>query len=216
MTARKPKVVIVDYGLGNVVSVFRAFDYIGAEPILTEDPTAVTSADRLVLPGVGAFGDGMAQLRERQLVEPLLEFAQTGKPFLGICLGMQMMFEESTEFGQHAGLSLLPGAVIEIPLSAPDGRHVKVPHTGWSEIAPFGANRFEHPLLSETPAGSAFYFVHSFMAAPSDMSHCIAAVDYEGITIPAAISRDNLTGMQFHPEKSGPMGLDILRRFLSL
>lgn len=211
-----PKVVIVDYGLGNVVSVYRAFDHIGAEPVLSADPDMVARADRLVLPGVGAFGDGMAQLAERGLDDAVRQFAKSGKPVLGICLGMQMMLDVGEEFGVHAGLGLIPGKVVAIPYHAPDGKTVKVPHVGWSEIVPAQDTGFNHAIFADTAAGSALYFVHSFMAAPADPAHTLAVVDYDGIAITAAVGRDNVVGMQFHPEKSGPAGLKILRRFIRI
>jgi glutamine amidotransferase len=204
-------VTIVDYGIGNIHSVAKAMVHEGANVELTSDPEEVRRADLLVLPGVGAFGDGMANLHERGLVAPLLEFAAAGRPFLGICLGMQLFLSESDEFGNRLGLGIIPGRVVEIPVAP--GR--KVPHIGWNRIAPAPGASWTDSPLADVPAGSSVYFVHSFTAMPDSEDHRLADADYSGFRVSAAIRRDNVTGCQFHPEKSGEVGLSIVRRFLS-
>ncbi|CAG0974091.1 partial glutamine amidotransferase, partial [Rhodocyclaceae bacterium] len=167
----RPRVVVVDYGVGNLLSVTRAFEIRGAEVTVTSDPRAVPGADRLVVPGVGAFADGMAELEGRGLVQPIREFAATGRPLLGICLGMQLLFSESHEFGQHKGLDLLAGQVMAIPNEAPGGRWRKTPHIGWNELRlPHGRPSWGGTLLAGLVEGSAVYFVHSFAAVPADLA----------------------------------------------
>ncbi len=208
------KTVIIDYGLSNLLSVRRAFEYCGAQVTVSGEPGDVAAADVLVLPGVGAFADGMAGLRARGLVEPLLEKAKRGAPLLGICLGMQMLFEESGEFGRHAGLGLIRGTVERIPELDTDGRRQTVPHIGWGELLPGGA--FEQTALRAFPAGGEAYFVHSFEAKPENESECAAWCAYGGRKLCAAAKNaaGNVLGCQFHPEKSGAAGLAIIGEFL--
>lgn len=205
-------VTIVDYGIGNIHSVAKAMVHEGAKVHLTSDPDDVRHADLLVLPGVGAFGDGMANLIARDLVDPLLEYASAGRPLLGICLGMQLFLGESDEFGRRPGLGIIPGRVVEIPVAP--GR--KVPHIGWNRIFPAPGADWSDSALADVPPGSSVYFVHSFTAVPNSEKHRLADVDYSGFRVSAAIRRNNVTGCQFHPEKSGELGLSIVRRFLAL
>jgi glutamine amidotransferase len=207
-------VTVIDYGMGNLHSVCRALEHVGAEPALTEHPDDVRAAELLVLPGVGAFKDGMAELGKRGLVEALRDYAQTGRPLLGICLGMQMLFEESEEFGRHAGLGLLKGAVRAIPKQGADGKSHKIPHVGWRAVHPAWEGAWNHTLLAATPHGAEFYFVHSYTAMPAQREDRLADADYDGCTISAAVRRGNVYGFQFHPEKSGPAGLALLERFV--
>lgn len=211
-------VTVIDYGIGNLHNVVRAFEHCGAEVVVAETPAAITAAERLVLPGVGAFADGMAELAARGMVEPIRAYAAAGKPFIGICLGMQLMFESSTEYGSHAGLGLIPGEVVAIPAAGPGGHPRKIPHIGWNALLPAGAPDPFGPasLLGRLAPGTATYFVHSFMAVPADPATRLAECDYDGERICAAIRRENLYGCQFHPEKSGEAGLDIIRSFLAL
>lgn len=211
-----PTVTVIDYGIGNLLSVARAFEHCGASVILTDDARKITDADFLVLPGVGAFADGMAGLIERCLVEPIKAFAAKERPFLGICLGMQMMLDESEEFGANVGLGLVPGKVVAIPAVGSDGAPHKIPHIGWNEIcAPAGIS-WEGSILNSTPENSSFYFVHSFTAVPALHEHRLADCNYNGQLIAAAIRKNNLYGCQFHPEKSSCDGLQIIRSFMSL
>ena len=209
--SRAAPVTVVDYGLGNVHSVLKALRAVGAEPTLASDPAAIAGAARLVVPGVGAFADGMRRLRDAGLNDAIVAHARAGRPLLGICLGMQLLFQVSEEFGEHDGLGLLEGRVV--PLTAAPGR--KVPQIGWNRIfAPVGSGRaFTASLLSGVAESNMFYFVHSFTAAPREADR-LADADYLGLRVSAAVAKDNVVGLQFHPEKSGPAGLAILSRYL--
>jgi glutamine amidotransferase len=212
-----PGVTVIDYGRGNLLSVARAFEYCGAEVLMTSDPEKVAKAERLVLPGVGAFADGMAALRDLGLVEPIRTFAATGRPFLGICLGMQMMLDRSDEFGSHAGLGLIPGHVVAIPATRADGLPHKIPHIGWNRLQkPLPGTGWEDTILAGLCPGVDVYFVHSFTAVPQCAENSLADCDYHGRPISAVIQSGSLYGCQFHPEKSGPAGLRILQSFLHI
>jgi glutamine amidotransferase len=209
-------VVIVDYGAGNLLSVVRAFQHLEAEILVTSEPKDVASAERLVVPGVGAFGDCVAGLKRRDLMAPILEFCGRDRPFLGICVGMQMMFEAGDEFGEHAGLGLLPGRVAAIPATGADGRPHKIPHIGWNRLLPPEGADWNGTILEDVKPGAWAYFVHSFAGNPENPAHRLADTDYDGVRISAAVRKGFLFGTQFHPEKSGEVGLAILRRFLAL
>jgi len=212
-----PEVVIVDYGLGNLFSVRKAFEHCGASVVVSSNPEVVQRAQRLVLPGVGAFRDGMAGLRERGLIEPVLAVARADRPLLGICLGMQMLMTRSEEFGDHEGLGIVPGSVLAIPRTDVEGSPLRIPHIGWSPLVPPApAVDWSGSILETTPTGTAVYLVHSFTAWPEHESHRLADCWYGGRRISAAIRLGNVYGCQFHPEKSGAAGLAIIRRFLSL
>jgi glutamine amidotransferase len=207
-------VTVVDYGVGNLYSVCRALEHCGASVAMATTAAEVEGAERLLLPGVGAFGDGMAGLRACGLVESIRRFATAGKPLLGICLGMQMLASSSEEFGVHDGLGLIPGRVRPVPDHDVDGRRQKLPHTGWTALhCPSGCDWIGSPLEG-TAERTAVYVVHSFAVEPEDQVHRLADCDYGGHRICAAVRRDRVFGCQFHPEKSGPAGLAILRRFL--
>ena len=207
---------IVDYGVGNLLSVSRAVEHCGAQPVLVSTPADIEKADWLILPGVGSFADGMAGLRALSLIEPLRRHAAAQKPLMGICLGMQMMMEWSEEFGRHEGLGIIAGGVIPVPSLDRSGMPHKVPLIGWSalEISP-ERNNWDGTILRGTAPGAATYFVHSFMAAPDAPRDRLADTDYGGVKICAAIARGQVSGCQFHPEKSGEAGLGILRAFLT-
>lgn len=208
------RVTIVDYGIGNLYSVQRAFEQCGAEVALARTPKEIATADRLVLPGVGAFADGMHGLRERDLVSPLLAHAAAGKPLLGICLGMQMLTTTSDEFGHHEGLNLIPGHVRAIASEAMDGSHLKLPHIGWASIHAPMIGGWNGSILSDTPDATAVYLVHSYAVHPDEQADLLAECDYGGHRIAAAIRRGSVIGCQFHPEKSGPAGLRMLANFV--
>lgn len=210
-----PEVTVIDYGVGNLLSVQRGLEHCGAKVILTADPEKILAARRVVLPGVGAFGNAMQALERLNLVTVIRELAHRQTPLLGICLGMQLLLEESEEFGVTAGLGLIPGRVIPVPPQTLTGEKQKIPHIGWGALQPSNAlNGWSGTLLQDNRLGDAAYFVHSFMAAPSNPVHRIAECVYGGHLIPAVIGRDRIVGCQFHPEKSGEVGLKILHRFI--
>jgi glutamine amidotransferase len=211
------RVAIVDYGMGNVLSVARAVEFCGGEPDLTGDPARIMSAPRVILPGVGAFRDGMRGLSERGLVEPLRSYAAQGGPILGICLGMQMLFEVSDEFGRYDGLGIIPGRVEAIARTNMDGSPHKLPHIAWTALElPVGAPAgwWEGSILGTIPVGTAAYFVHSFTAVPAEARHRLADAHYNGRRISAAVRNGRIVGTQFHPEKSAEFGLHMLRAFV--
>jgi len=210
-------VTVVDYGLGNLFSVSRALERAGAAVSITDSPSGIHCARRLVLPGVGAFRNGMQGLRSRQIVEQLRRYGASGRPLLGICLGMQLLFEWGAEFGHHEGLGLLKGGVEAIPPTDVHGNPQKVPHIGWNELFfASGRNTWANTPLGDLEPGTAVYFVHSFTAGPADASDRLADCQYHGRMLSAAVARGALFGCQFHPEKSGRAGLKILKSFLSL
>jgi glutamine amidotransferase len=198
---------VIDYGAGNLRSVLHALTYLGVESMrVIRSPHELRGADKIILPGVGAFGAGMQRLREQNLISAIKDAAYAGIPYLGICLGMQFLFDYSDEMGHHEGLGLLPGFVTRFP----EMPGYKVPHMGWNEIKPVRSS----PLLKGLDSGYA-YFVHSYYCVPLQPSDIILQVDY-GIQVTAAVQRDNLYGVQFHPEKSQRVGLKILANFLEI
>ena len=197
------RIAIVDAGIGNLRSVQKAFEHLGASPMATDDPEQVLAADAVVLPGVGAFGDGMQGLRARGLDVAVRRVIESGKPFFGICVGLQLLFDESEEMGRHRGLGVLPGRVVRFPSS------LTVPHMGWNQVD----GRCQHPMLSGVPDGAFVYFAHSFHAVTGEDGIVVATTDYGG-PFASAVARDNVWGIQFHPEKSQQVGLTILRNFL--
>jgi glutamine amidotransferase len=213
----QPDVAVIDYGVGNLLSVRRGLEHCGAKVIVTANPKAILSASRVVLPGVGAFADGMNGLIALGLDLVVREVGARGTPLLAICLGMQMLLDESEEFGITAGLGLIPGRVIAVPVRATTGFPQKIPQIGWNELVlPQGHKHWQETMLQDVKAGEAVYFVHSFMASPNNPDHRIADCIYGGNQISAVIARENIVGCQFHPEKSGEVGLKTLRRFLLL
>ena len=201
-------VAIVDYGVGNLFSLKSSFAAIGAEIVVTSDPEVLKSADRIVLPGVGAFSDAAKKLRESGLDKVLIELANSGKPLLGICLGMQLLFEKSYEYGEHKGLGLIKGAVKPIKDVVSDD--LKIPHIGWNPLI----FKNKSPIFANINNGDCVYFVHSFYAAECEKA-VIATSEY-GAELTAAVQNKNVFGCQFHPEKSGKVGLAILKAFAEL
>ncbi len=197
-------IALIDYGAGNVRSVRKALKAVGAEVTLTRNPKVVLAAEKVVLPGVGAFGDCMANLRRLDLVAPIRAVAARGTPFLGICVGLQVLFEEGEEGGRHAGLGLLPGRVVRFDLPP----EFKVPHTGWNQVQPVVAS----PLFADLPPDAWAYFNHAYVCEPRS-DHLLAVSDYGG-RFACVVGRGNVTGIQFHPEKSQGVGLQILSNFV--
>ncbi len=197
------KIIIIDYGVGNFRNVQKAFELVGAAAEISDSATAVMAADALVLPGVGAFRDAINNLRARQLDKPVLASARAGKPLLGICVGLQLLFKESEEMGQHVGLGILSGKIMRFP------QGLTVPHMGWNQIEPMR----DHPLLKQIESGDFAYFAHSYHAVMTNPSDIIAQTNY-GQLFPSIVGRDNISAIQFHPEKSQQVGLQILKNFV--
>jgi len=210
-------VAVVDYGMANLRSVQKALEKVGAKAVITSEPGAVLRVGAVVFPGQGAFGDAMANLRSSGMDRALLEAIESGKPFLGICLGLQLLFEESEEMGRHRGLGVWPGVVKRFPdgMTAvlPDGTSVplKIPHIGWNQVW----HRGDDPLLEGVPSGAYAYFVHSYYVVPSDESLVMCTTDY-GVEFVSGCARENVWGIQFHPEKSQAVGLQVLSNFVAL
>lgn len=202
-------IAIIDYGMGNLRSVQKGFEKIGAEAIITADPQVVLEADKVVLPGVGAFRDCMSNLEQGGFVEPILKVISDGRPFLGICVGMQLLFNDSVEFGLYKGLGVIPGHVLRFPEGMKgNGEELKVPHMGWNQIS-FKQNP---PAFDGIEAESNVYFVHSYYVKPDDETVVATTTGY-GIEFCSSIWKDNIVATQFHPEKSQEIGLRILKNF---
>ena len=201
-------IAIVDYGVGNLFSLVSSFGKIGAEIIVTGDPEMIKKADKLILPGVGAFEDAARKLRESGLSEIVCDMAKSGKPLMGICLGMQLLFEKSYEYGEFEGLGLIKGEIVPMKGSLPE--NLKIPHIGWNPLI----IKKENPIFKYISSGDCVYFVHSFYGVNCDDS-LIATSEY-GKEITAAVASGNIYGCQFHPEKSGNIGLNILKAFCEL
>ena len=206
-------IAIIDYDIGNIHSVHKAFMHIGAPVIITSDPADIRGADGVVLPGVGAFGDAMANLRRLDLLDPIYSSIDEGVPFLGICVGMQVLFEVSEEIGTHRGLGVLSGSVNRFTGG------LKVPQIGWNQIRPqqlaLSSPKRCHPLLAGTRDGAYVYFAHSYHVIPTEPDIVIATTDYGG-SYPSAVASGNVCGIQFHPEKSQQVGLGILGNFVAM
>lgn len=204
-------VVVVDYGRGNLFSLGQALRKLGTEPVISDDPTMLARADRIIFPGVGAFGDAMAGLRQRGLIEPLRAAARSGTPILGICVGCQLLLTRGDEFGQHDGLDLIPGTVALLPEpQAGDPAGVRIPNVGWRPLDV----RKDAPVVGSLKPDDWMYFVHSYAPMVDDENDIAATIRINGADIAVAIARGNIVGVQFHPEKSGPAGLRLLARFL--
>ncbi len=208
------KVTIIDYGMSNLLSITRAMEQVGAEVVLTEQPEIICEADYLILPGVGTFPDGMRELNKRNIPEAIHTFLKTGKPFMGICLGMQMMFESGEEIEKTNGLGIIPGEVVALPPVQQNGEVNTIPHMCWSEVN-YKRDTKQTPFES-IDNHSYLYFVHSFYANPSKEEDCFATSSFGDINFCSVVNHKNAWGMQFHPEKSGEIGLKILLGFLKL
>ena len=207
-------IAVIDYGMGNLRSVQKALEFVGAKVIVTHDPDLILNADSVVLPGVGAFKDCMANLEELKLIDPIRKFIDGGKPFLGICLGLQVLFEESAEYGPVAGLGILPGKVIKFSGGSSEtknGQLIKIPHMGWNKVE----IKKKDPLFDKVDAAPYFYFVHSYYVVPKDQN-MVATVTNYGVEFVSGIQYKNIYAFQFHPEKSQTMGLSLLERFSNI
>ncbi len=204
-------IALIDYGISNLRSVQKAFEHLDTEVTLVETPDRVAQAERLILPGVGAFPAGMLGLRERGLIEPIKQAARAGKPLIGICLGMQLLFESSDEMGETKGLELLPGQVTRISGPSTVARGLKIPHMGWNQLDVVSS----HPLVRNLVSGSYAYFVHSYAVYPEQKDIILATTDYGG-PFASIVGQGNLCGLQFHPEKSQTVGLQLLKNFLEM
>ena len=205
-------IAIIDYGMGNLRSVQKGFEKIGSEAIITDDPKVVLQAKRIVLPGVGAFRDCMHNLEQGGFVEPILKVIGEGRPFLGICVGMQLLFSDSVEFGLYRGLNVIPGHVLRFPdQMIVAGEKLKVPQMGWNQLC----FKRRPPAFNGINDGSNVYFVHSYYVKPDDSSVIATTTDY-GIKFCSSIWKDNVVATQFHPEKSQAIGLQILKNFAEL
>ena len=211
------EVVVIDYGVGNLLSVRRGLERCGAQVTITDDHHAILAAPRVVLPGVGAFADAMAELRSRNLIDVLKELPARGTPLLGICLGMQMLLDESEEFGMSSGLGLIQGRVTPIDRTTLTGEPHKIPHIGWNGLI-YGemTEDWHGTILQQLTPGNEVYFVHSYSAHPVDPQTRLADCIYNGRVISAVIRSGKVYGCQFHPEKSGEVGLRVLKSFLDI
>ena len=206
-----PKISVIDYGMGNVFSLQNALKTLGYDSLLTDQKDVILNSDLVILPGVGAFADGMQKLRQRGLVKTLNQAREKGIHILGICLGMQLLFEKSHEFGVSEGLGFLEGEVIQFEERRELGTNYKVPHMGWNSLTPSSSNQ-----LFQEVSKLHGYFVHSFFVVPKDQSVIVATAHHAGVEFTAMVQKDSLTGMQFHPEKSAQKGLDLLKAYLNL
>jgi len=209
------KITIIDYGCGNILNLSRAIKFIGYEVEVTHDHKKIIKSSHTILPGVGAFGNAMKQLEKYGLPNTIQEYVKLSKPLLGICLGMQILFTKSYEFGVHKGLNLIEGEVIKI--SNEKNKEIKIPHTGWNTIYPSNDQKeWKNKIVKNSSVEKSFYFVHSYICITKDSNLTIASCDYSGITIPAIVSNNNVFGCQFHPEKSSEEGLNILKNFCNI
>lgn len=210
----KPPVAIVDYKMGNVFGLSRACEYLGLAPVLTADPEVIAKSQRVILPGVGAFGDAMLNIRKAGLDRALERAMKDGKRIVGICLGMQLLFREGHEFGRHQGLGFIPGEVLPLPRQCKDGRPVRIPHLGWTTVMPASAQTWKKAGFCAWERGVDMYFAHSYYAAPEDTSCVLGLSCYEGHEYASAVIHDNIRGLQFHPERSAGDGLAMLKASL--
>ena len=213
-----PKIVIIDYGAGNLRSVARAVAHAGQEPLVTSDPREVPGADALIVPGVGAAADTMRNLREHGMVEPVRAYIAAGKPFFGVCMGQQALLSVSEEGGEHECLGIIPGRVKKLPTTVNGasngngaGGTLKVPHMGWNRVR----QKAEHPIFEGIEDDAYFYFLHSYYPAPDDDACVIGETEY-GVTFASVLARDNIVATQFHPEKSSDAGLRMYANFLRI
>lgn len=215
MHSHKPTAAIVDYGMGNLFSVKRACDYAGINGSISNDKHIIAGADALILPGVGAFGDAMDNLGRLDLIAPIKDFIAANKPFLGICLGMQLLMTQSEEFGVHQGLNVFAGSVVRLGVKGEQGKKIKIPQVGWNRIlkAQDNQSHWDDSLLKGIPDGEFMYFVHSFHVVPDSKDIILSITEYEGFEYVSSVKYKNIFACQFHPEKSSFKGLQIYKNF---
>lgn len=207
-------ITVIDYGLNNLLSVQRALEKCGANVTISSDPKFIVESTKVVFPGIGAYPDGMNALKDLNLDSAIKTYALSGKPLLAICLGMEMLFDQSNEFRVTRGLGLISGDVVPVPGKTVDNKKLKVPHIGWSELEPTASYpKWNGTILSDIKAQESAYFVHSYMAVPKLQENLLATVKYGGNQLAAVVIQENIIGCQFHPEKSGEVGLRILKKF---
>lgn len=209
----KPKVAIIDYGLGNLFSINNACEFVGLDSLITSDKKIISEADAVILPGVGAFGDAMNCLESEGLTKSILDFIDTGRPFMGICLGMQLLFSESEEFGINKGLNLIEGSIRRFPSHTPDNKIVRVPQIQWNQIYKNNSDLWEKSPLKTLENGDFMHFVHSYYAIPEDPTTTLSFSFYEGLKYTSAVQKENITGFQYHPEKSGVSGIAVYQNW---
>ncbi len=211
---KKVTIAIIDYGLGNLYSLGKALQLFADKVFITDNPKIISSSDGVIFPGVGAFAAGMRGIEEKKLAEPIRRFAESGKPMLGICLGAQLMLSKGFEFGEHSGLGLIPGKV-EI-FSKAVAKKEKIPNIGWLEIYPPKKKDWEETIMDGILAKSEVYFVHSYIMVPDKVENILSEAEYGGLPFCSVIKKGNIYGTQFHPEKSGEVGLKIIENFVSI
>lgn len=208
------KIVIIDYGLGNLYSLYKALKRYSDDIVISDNPKDISSADAVIIPGVGAFAVGMQGLKKRNLVDVLIDFAASGKPMMGICLGAQLLLSKGFEFGEYDGLNIISGKVQIFPKEV--SQREKIPHIGWSSINPPKMVKWNNTIFSNINNQANIYFVHSYIMIPERVENIFALAEYGGLKFCAAVKKGNIYGIQFHPEKSGEVGLTIIKNFINL
>ena len=208
-------ITIIDYGCGNILNLVRAINFLGYKVEVTNDKKKILNSSHVILPGVGAFGNAMQQLKKYDLQNTIFEYTKLNKPLFGICLGMQILLTKSYEFGKHEGLGLIKGEVLKI--SNKTDKKIKIPHVGWNEIYPNNnEKKWENKILKNLTAGTNFYFVHSYVCFTKNPNSTVAVCNYSNISIPAVVAENNVFGCQFHPEKSGEDGINVIKNFCEI
>ena len=208
-------ITIIDYGCGNILNLVRAINFLGYKVEVTNDKKKILNSSHVILPGVGAFGNAMQQLKKYDLQNTIFEYTKLNKPLFGICLGMQILLTKSYEFGKHEGLGLIKGEVLKI--SNKTDKKIKIPHVGWNEIYPINnEKKWENKILKNLTAGTNFYFVHSYVCFTKNPNSTVAVCNYSNISIPAVVAENNVFGCQFHPEKSGEDGINVIKNFCEI
>ena len=208
-------ITIIDYGCGNILNLVRAINFLGYKVEVTNDKKKILNSSHVILQGVGAFGNAMQQLKKYDLQNTIFEYTKLNKPLFGICLGMQILLTKSYEFGKHEGLGLIKGEVLKI--SNKTDKKIKIPHVGWNEIYPNNnEKKWENKILKNLTAGTNFYFVHSYVCFTKNPNSTVAVCNYSNISIPAVVAENNVFGCQFHPEKSGEDGINVIKNFCEI